>query len=419
MSAVVSSRPTAAPAAGVASAPKIVPDYELSRLMVVALNGSTGQLVYAAQSKPNGPWNTNWAPIDKTQTYGVMTAGITGDGRVAAVAQRSGAGDIFYIVEAPDSVHVQAWDPPVDLGKPPGVNVFTSLSMAYDTDARLEIFGTDDTGRIWWKYQNPSRVVQTQVQVTPPGTTTPITVAVDELAPPLKPWSDWLQLPGALVTVRALRGADGRLLLFGINSGLHAYRTEQTTVPALKPSDWIDWVQMDNNATGLIVGLAPVLDNFGAVNLFALTQNGQVAHARQMPANSPSWAVWSTPGRIREGVQALAAGIDGDGHIMLVATDKTKIHNLNQQFDVASQQWSGWIPFNATDYPVQLALDYNADGRLTLFVHWLLPQVPPYAGLWCISQMAIDATEWELGWTSLAPGDIKQFAVVRDLTPPV
>ena len=81
---------------------------------------------------------------------------------------------------------------------------------------------------------------------------------------------------GGLVSVRALRGADGRLLLFGINSGLHAYRTEQKSATALAPSDWADWVQIDDNASGLIVGLAPVLDTFGAVNLFALTQNGQV-----------------------------------------------------------------------------------------------------------------------------------------------
>jgi hypothetical protein len=32
--------------------------------------------------------------------------------------------------------------------------------------------------------------------------------------------------------------------------------------------------------------------------------------------------------------------------------------------------------------------------------------------------MKLDSTEWELAWTQLAPNDIRQFAVVRDLTPP-
>jgi hypothetical protein len=397
---------------------KIVPFFELSRLMVVALAGSSGRLIYAAQTKPNGPWDTNWTALDTTQTYSLMTAGITGDGRVAAVAQRTGATGISYIDETPDSIHVEAWNPPVDLGKPSGVNAFTSLTMAYDAGARLEIFGTDDTGRIWWKYQNPNRIVQKQVQVTPPGSTTPITVTVDEIAPPSTPWSDWLQLPGNLVSVRAVRGSDGRLLLFGINSGLHAYRCEQKTATALQTSDWTDWVQMDDNASGLIVALVPVIDKIAAVNLFAVTQNGQVVQARQSPPASTTWTGWSTPGLIREGVQALAGSIDGDGHVVLVATDKTKLHNVNQQWNATTQQWTGWIPFNGTDYPTQLALNYNADGRLTLFSHWLLPNTPPFGGLWCISQMVPDSSEWELLYTQLAPSDIRQYVVVRDLTPP-
>jgi hypothetical protein len=121
---------------------------------------------------------------------------------------------------------------------------------------------------------------------------------------------------------------------------------------------------------------------------------------------------------IPAGVQALAASIDGDGHIVLVATDNAKLHNVNQQWNADTQQWTGWIPFNTTGWPTQLALDYNADGRLSLFSHWLLPNVPPYAGLWCISQMALDSSEWEYLWTELANADIRQYAVVRDLTPP-
>jgi hypothetical protein len=67
--------------------------------------------------------------------------------------------------------------------------------------------------------------------------------------------------------------------------------------------------------------------------------------------------------------------------------------------------------------PTQLALDYNADGRLSLFSHWLLP-TPPYGGLRVAAQMKLDSSEWELAWTELAQSDIRQYAVVRDLTPP-
>jgi hypothetical protein len=32
--------------------------------------------------------------------------------------------------------------------------------------------------------------------------------------------------------------------------------------------------------------------------------------------------------------------------------------------------------------------------------------------------MVLDSTEWQWPWTELAPGDIKQYVAVRDLTPP-
>jgi hypothetical protein len=256
--------------------------------------------------------------------------------------------------------------------------------------------------------------VQKTVTITPPGTKTPITVTVDEIAPPLTPWSDWMQSPGNLGPLQALRNADGRIILFGINSAGHLYRSEQRVAQALKPSDWTGWVQMDIG-TSIFVAMAPALDSAGAVNFFGVNNNGDVLHTRQSPPCTSTWTGWTTPGLIRGGVQSLAAGTDGDDHLVLVATDKSKYHNMNAQLDVEMQQWSGWIPFSTAAYPTQLALDYNSDGRLTLFSYY----VGETSGLWCISQMAYNSTEWELAWTELAVSrDIRQFAVVRDPTPP-
>jgi hypothetical protein len=67
--------------------------------------------------------------------------------------------------------------------------------------------------------------------------------------------------------------------------------------------------------------------------------------------------------------------------------------------------------------PARLSLDYNADGRLALFSLLLLNNGTN--GLWTLNQMAIDSSEWEVGWTTLACSNLKQIAVVRDLTPPV
>jgi hypothetical protein len=390
--------------------------FELSRLMVVAIKASNSQLVFRAQTKPNGPWEADWAPVDTTQTYGVMTAGITGDGRVAVVGRSVGSNTVLYIDEAADAVNVQRWNKPVDLGKPQNA-ILTWLSMAVDAGGRLEIFGTDANNGIWWKYQNPDRIVQKTIQVTPPGTQNPITVTVDEIAPPLTPWSDWIQLPGGLSQIRAQRLADGRLILFGINPAGNLYRSEQKVAQALQPGDWTGWVQMDDNVTGTFWNMASILDRAGAANLFALSKGGQVLHARQSPPCCPTWAPWSTPGLIREGVQSFAVAISGNDDLLLAATDGSKWHNAKRQLDVETQEWSAWIPFSGTDYPTALALDYNADGRLTYFSHWLLAP-PSFGGLWCVSQIAFDSTEWELAWTQLAPGDIRQYAVVRDVTPP-
>src|SRR5215470_6032955 len=97
--------------------------FELSRLMVVAVMGANGQLVYKAQTKPNGPWQANWTPIDSTRSYGIMAAGLTGDGRVAVVAQPTSQAGVLYIDEKPNTLTEQ-WNAPFDLGKPAGVTGF-------------------------------------------------------------------------------------------------------------------------------------------------------------------------------------------------------------------------------------------------------------------------------------------------------
>ena len=395
--------------------------FELSRLMVVAIKGGPhGDLVYRAQTKPNGPWEADWTPIVKGQTFNAMAAGLTGDGRVAVVAQPGSNAGVLYIDEKVDTLK-QEWNAPVNLGKPPGITQFFFLATTYDTEGRVEVFGTANDHSIWWKYQNPKRVVQKTVTITPPGTKTPITVTVEELAPPQTPWSDWIRLPGGLGQIEALRNADGRIILFGINPGQDLYRSEQKVARATKPGDWTDWVHMITPIGGKaqLHTMAPVVDKLGAVNLFVIdAANHQIYQARQSPPCTKTWTGWSTPGLIRDGMQMVCAGIDGDDHLVVIGTDNKQFHNMMMQFDVEAQQWSGWNAF-ATGGPVWSALDYNADGRLTFFSHPITGSAPPNTGgLYCVSQMAFDSSEWEYTWTELAAGGINHYAVVRDLTPP-
>ena len=95
--------------------------FELSRLFVVAIMAN-GQLVSRAQTKPNGPWQPNWTPV-QAGSFNVMAAGLTGDGRVALVAQPSSNAGVLYFdqnLAAPN----QQWNKAVDLGKPAGVGFF-------------------------------------------------------------------------------------------------------------------------------------------------------------------------------------------------------------------------------------------------------------------------------------------------------
>jgi hypothetical protein len=395
--------------------------FELSRLMAVALDKSS-HLVYKAQTKPNGPWEGDWTTIDKSQTYTGMTAGIIGDGRVAAVARRTTQGNgLCYVVEAVDSTKVERWDPPVDLGLPPRVIAFRDVAMKLDANSRLEIFAIDGAdadqggGRIWWKYQNPNGIERKEVTVTPPGTRTPVTVAVDVVVPPKQPWSEWFALSGALQHLVPGRMSDGRLVLFGVNKLGHLYRSEQRERRALQPGDWSTWVRMDE-AVGPIAAVgravAVTRDSAGVLNLFVVGRGNQVLHARQAQLSASTWT-WSTPGYLRQGVKSMAVGVDGEGHLVLIASDGTNL-NMNLQWSAAAQQWSGWNLLQETG-PLTLALDYNADGRLTLFGHHA-----PMGGLWYVSQMVRDSTEWELNWTQLAGDDLalQDCVVVRDLTPP-
>jgi hypothetical protein len=396
--------------------------FELSRLMAVALDKS-GHLVYRAQTKPNGPWEGDWTTIDKSQIYNRMTAGIIGDGRVAAVAQRAPQGNgLYYVVEAVDSIKVERWDPPVDLGRPAGVVAFRDMAMALDADSRLEIFAIDGAnadqggGRIWWKYQNPNGIERKEVTLTPPGNQKPVTVVVDVVVPPKAPWNEWFALSGALVHLVPGRTMDGRLVLFGVNALGHLYRSEQRVRRTLQPGDWGPWVRMDEAAGPIATvgrAIAVARDSTGVLNLFAVARGNQVLHARQTQPNASTWTPWSTPGYLRQDVKSMAAGIDGAGRLVLVASDGKNL-NMNLQWSAETQQWGGWHLLQEIG-PLTLALDYNADGRLTLFGHRA-----PMGGLWYVSQMVRDSTEWELNWTQLAGDDraLQNCVVVRDLTPP-
>jgi hypothetical protein len=97
---------------------------------------------------------------------------------------------------------------------------------------------------------------------------------------------------------------------------------------------------------------------------------------------------------------------------MLAATSDNGPIYINQQLNVAQAQWSGWMPIMPAQNVGVLTLDYNADGRLTLFRRDTMSNA-----LTLTSQVAVNSTEWDAAWTQLAAKDVIVAAIVRDLTP--
>src|SRR5262249_27675559 len=93
---------------------------ELSRLMVVAITARSRLPLYRAQTKPNGPWQADWTPVDTTHTYNEMAAAVSGDGDIAVVAQSASPAALFFIAETPNVVGTEKWNAPFSLGMPPG-----------------------------------------------------------------------------------------------------------------------------------------------------------------------------------------------------------------------------------------------------------------------------------------------------------
>ena len=139
--------------------------------------------------------------------------------------------------------------------------------------------------------------------------------------------------------------ADGRIVLFGhgatpAKSQLHS--AEQKQVRALKPSDWTSWQDLSRYGTGTVASVTVQLDTEGALNVFGLNDGAQVIHTRQFPPGSRKWMPWAAPGLISEELHGVASGIDGDGHIVLVAQGKSQYLYGNQQLNVEYGRWNNW-----------------------------------------------------------------------------
>tara|TARA_R110002020_G_scaffold40118_2_gene118665 strand:+ start:10384 stop:11661 length:1278 start_codon:yes stop_codon:yes gene_type:complete len=401
--------------------PEVTPFAEMSRLMMIGIDANQqNNLLWTAQTEPNGPWSGTWDVINKT-SYIVLATGSTTDGRVALAAQtKSSPLAVHYIDEAAQGAGgEERWNEPISLGMPEGLAGFVQLEMVRDADGRIEIFGVDDSGgNVWWIYQNPPKIVDKTEQVTPPGSTTPITVHVQEAEPPDTPWSAWIALPGQTVSrLTVSNDATGRITLIGTGQNpkaVEVYVISQSKGTSLATADWSGWTRIDNANSGT-AGSRPtaVLDNEGAINIFMVGSQADVVQIRQQLSGGPGWSEWYRPGMTGKALVNVTSAFAGNGQIVLVALDENLGLHANYQYDALFQQWSGWQQIGvAPDFGLT-AMDYNADGSLAYF-----QGETKINGVKMISQATMDSTSWTAGWTMLADNGIFTYGIVRDLTPP-
>lgn len=401
--------------------PTLTPFAEYSRLMLLGIDANQdNRILWTAQTRPNGSWNRIYEPVNDN-AYLVLGTGLTMDGRVAMVAvTRNDPVTVHYIDEAPQGPGgEERWNAPADLGLPGGVSGFAQVAMQRDAEGRIEVFGIDGaSGSVWWKYQNPPKIVEQTEEVVPPGQSTAITVQVQVPAPPDTPWSNWIQLAGdSFAQVTVANDINSRITLVATGSNPDAtevFVNAQTKDTALAASDWTGWTRIDNAASGT-AGSVPtaVLDPEGFLNIFMVGANSQVVQIRQTEPAKTTWSDWHQISFINAAVVNVISAFDSNGNIVLVALDENLGLYADYQTDVRKQVWSGWQRIGtAPDFGL-VAMDYNADGALSYFQGETKTD-----GVKFISQMAPGSTHWSAGWTMLADNGIFTYGIVRDLTPP-
>ena len=419
--------PSNDPDAVVASA--AFPDLRILVAAMVGQDGAPCRLVTVDQERANGPFPPPGAgePVNDVAYEPILATATAKDGRIAIVAVRADdKGVDFILQESGESVsgptHPSSpgaeWADALDLGRPADV-AFKALCLGLDAQGLISVFGVSQTGDVWWLRKNPPRIVETEVTITPPGASNPITVTVGEQRPADPPFSDWQKLAGAVVGNLALaNNIDGRILLLAItegNAGGDIVINEPRVMNATHPTDWYGWEPVGNRGLAPFSHIVALPDDSGAVSVFAVDSQKEVSHARQTRAGAREWTEYTHPGLGLAGFGVIAAGFGTSGNVVLGAVSAEGIAWTNREVFAADRTWSGWQPSARVPASVALEFEYSADEALSLF--GLTPPALEDGTIWMITQAAPGSTEWSATTTPILKGAVA-MSVARDLRLP-
>ena len=237
--------------------------------------------------------------------------------------------------------------------------VITSrISVARNSDGRLEIFARGTDNALWHQWQTA----------------------------PNNGWSGWSSLGGFITSDPVvINNADGRLEVFARGSDNAVWHRWQTA-----PSN--GWSAGWSSLGGIITSQIAVVRNAdGRIEIFARGTDKAVWH-RWQTAPSNGWAAgWSSLGGIITSNIAARRNADGRIEIFARGTDNALWHRWQT---APSNGWSaGWSSLGGIITADPTVIN-NADGRLEVFVRgtdnavWHRWQTAPSNG-------------WSAGWSSL------------------
>jgi hypothetical protein len=374
-----------------------------------------GQLVYSDQITENGPFTSTATRLGTTSyAPAPLSAWTTLDGYVSILAQDKSTHNLTYLAENRAATG-DRFAHPVDLGRPAGVSAFGNSLLTTGLNGLTNVFALSNAkdGTIWWKYENPAKIVETVEFVTPPGVDEPVQVVANIAYPPDQPWSDWVQLPGASSRLTACANADGRIILCSVNSGRAPYINFQTGTDPLDPEIWAGWQPMID---GMVVGLDQIemaMDANSLVHIFGRS-GSRIYMKVQHGVNSDSFSDWVLFAAFDAQIQDIAVSHTAGGGLYVAAhIGSGNDSPIYATYQVADQTHHWTTPrvvaFMRGTGPTAMSLFPNADGSLNMFLYNGADRTLSYTA-------QESGTFWRTGWTPLGE-KVANFAVTQDVTP--
>ena len=377
--------------------------------LFVAVIDEKANLAYKDQCAENGAFAADFTTLAGNSDLAPLDAGITMDGYVAILAQQNGAQDLMYYTENRGDSG-QRFADPVNLGRPAAISAFQMTSLIRGLDGLPNVFGIANDQSIWWRYQNTYTVGTETIEVVPPGTTTPVEVTASFPMPPAEPWSDWIQIPGALETVTAANNADGRLILVGLNADKVAYLNVQSSTDPFTPEAWDGWTDISGELSGF-AKIAIAFDGNERIYVFA-SIGANIYKKAQTQTGVNSFTDWVLFASFDETISDFAIGMGANGGLYVAAQvgsgDNSPVYGIRQTGGNPAV-WSAPKVIARLAGSNLLNLHAQANGQLLLFAQNVDAQTLQY-----VVQLMPD--HWSATWTALGSG-IASYAVSVDITP--